>query len=90
MRPIIEGRPAQQVEAVRAVEGPDHHEMREALDIGEAGLKFGHDLKHPFAVVFCDHTGRISRKSASHVTPARLFFVYAFVMLAFPMRKHDF
>src|ERR1700720_2802466 len=33
-------------------------EMREALDIGEAGLKFGHDFKHAFRFVLCAKTLR--------------------------------
>src|SRR5258708_39258454 len=35
------------------------------------------------------HNSRTSRKSASHVTPARLFCAYTFVMLTSPMRKHE-
>jgi hypothetical protein len=37
---IVERGRAKQIEAVGAVEGPDHHEVREALNVGEADFKF--------------------------------------------------
>ena len=42
-----------EVEAVGAVEGPDYVEMREPLDIEQAGFKFTQNLKRAFCIVLC-------------------------------------
>jgi hypothetical protein len=38
---------------VGAVEGPDHHEMREALNVGEPEFEFRQDAEDAFCVVLC-------------------------------------
>ena len=53
MRPIVGRRRAEQIEAVGAVEGPDDHEMREALNVGEPKFEFRQDAEDAFCVVLC-------------------------------------
>ena len=49
---LIGGWMGDQVVAVGAVEGPDHEQMREALDVGEAGLERAQDFEFAFGIVF--------------------------------------
>jgi hypothetical protein len=42
---VVGGRAADEVEAVGAVEDSEHVKMREAFDVGEAGLELAEDLK---------------------------------------------
>src|SRR5882672_8365593 len=51
MRPIVEGRRAEQIEPMRAIELPDDEEMREALDVGESRLKLRLNLQHTICLV---------------------------------------
>jgi hypothetical protein len=47
-----------QIETVSAVEGPENVKVREALDIGEAGLKRAQDFQIAFRIVFGAKTAR--------------------------------
>ncbi len=53
MWPIVGRRRAEQIEAMGAVEGPDDHEMREALNVGEPKFEFRQDAEDTFCVVLC-------------------------------------
>jgi hypothetical protein len=53
VRAIVGGRSAEQVEALGAVELPEDHEMREAFDVGEAGLELGQEVENAHSFVLC-------------------------------------
>lgn len=48
MGPIIGGRPRRQLDAIHAVEDPQHIEVRESLDVDEPRLEPGLDLQDAF------------------------------------------
>ncbi len=52
VRTIVAGRRAHQLEAFRAIEHPQHEQVREAFDVGEAFLEFRENFQIPFGVVF--------------------------------------
>ena len=53
VRAIVGWRSAEQLKALRAVELPEDDEMREAFDVGEAGLEVGQDIEDAIGLVPC-------------------------------------
>ena len=52
VRAIVDGRRAEKFESFRAVEDPYNEEVRETLDVGEAGFELWKDFENPFGFVF--------------------------------------
>ncbi len=53
VRTIVERRRTQQLEPLRAIKFPENKEMREAFDVGKAGLEVGQNCEHAFGVMLC-------------------------------------
>ena len=49
---IVDGRRAQQLKSLGAIEYPYHEYVRETFDVGESGFEFGPDLNLSFSVMF--------------------------------------
>src|SRR5260221_7425990 len=52
VRAIVNGRRAEQVEPLGAVEEPQNEEMREAFDVGKAGFELREDFEDAFGIMF--------------------------------------
>src|SRR5437868_5333389 len=51
VRPVVEGRVAGQFKALRAVECPEHEQVREALDIEQPSLKLRQNAQNAFRLM---------------------------------------
>jgi len=52
MRAIVDGRIADQIESVGAIENPEHDQVRETFYVGKSGLKLRQDFQDALCVVF--------------------------------------
>ena len=52
VRAIVDRGRAQQLESFRAIEDPYNEQVRESLDVGEAGFEFWQDFEDAFGFVF--------------------------------------
>ena len=74
MRPVVNGRRADQLESFGSIEHPQNEQMRKAFNVGEAGFELRKDFENAFRVVFGAETFgdllRILVRTSSHIRSA--------------------